>query len=116
VIFHPSGDEILSASDAQKWDRWKIAEAAHVRDTHLGGEVFQLAAAGEFFVAPSANGRVHLFKAQDGEKVREYQPEGSARFVSRPRAPPPTSSPPARPTAVSSSGSSRRPSGWRNSL
>jgi len=87
VIFHPSGDEILSASDAQKWDRWKIADAAHVRDTHLGGEVFQLAAAGEFFVAPSANGRVHLFKAQDGEKVREYQPEGSARFVSAAASP-----------------------------
>lgn len=82
VIFHPSGEEILSASDAQKWDRWKIAEAAHVRDTHLGGEVCQLVAAGEYFAAPSANGKAHLFRLEETEKVREYAPETAARVIS----------------------------------
>ena len=82
IIFHPEGEEMISASDAQKWDRWKIAAAAHLRDTHLGGEVFQLVAAGEFFAAPSANGKVHLFKLQDGEKVREYDPGAGRRLIS----------------------------------
>lgn len=82
VIFHPSGEEILSASDAQKWDRWKIADAAHLRDTHLGGEVFQLVSAGEYFAAPSANGKAHLFRLEDTEKVREYAPGTAARVIS----------------------------------
>ncbi len=82
IIFHPEGEEMISASDAQKWDRWKIAAAAHLRDTHLGGEVFQLVAAGEFFVAPSATGKVHLFKLQDGEKVREYDSGTGRRVIS----------------------------------
>ncbi|MCY3013484.1 MAG: hypothetical protein NT171_02115 [Planctomycetota bacterium] len=82
ILFHPEGEEMLSVSDAQKWDRWKIAAAAHVRDTHLGGEVFQVVAAGEFFVAPSANGKAHLFKLQDGEKVREYDPGAGRRLIS----------------------------------
>lgn len=82
ILFHPEGEEMISASDAQKWDRWKIAAAAHLRDTHLGGEVFQLVAAGEFFAAPSANGKVHLFKLQDGEKVREYDPGAGRRLIS----------------------------------
>jgi WD40 repeat protein len=82
ILFHPEGEEMISASDAQKWDRWKIAAAAHVRDTHLGGEVFQLVAAGEFFAAPSAQGKVHLFKLQDGEKVREYETGTAARLIS----------------------------------
>ena len=82
IIFHPEGEEMISASDAQKWDRWKIAAAAHLRDTHLGGEVFQLVAAGEYFAAPSANGKVHLFKLQDGEKVREYDSGTGRRVIS----------------------------------
>ncbi len=82
IIFHPAGEEMFSASDAQKWDRWKITEAAHVRDTHLGGEVFQLVVAGEFFAAPSANGKAHLFKLQDGEKVREYDTGTGRRLIS----------------------------------
>ena len=82
ILFHPEGEEMLSVSDAQKWDRWKIAAAAHVRDSHLGGEVFALVAAGEFFVAPSANGKAHLFKLQDGEKVREYDPGAGRRLIS----------------------------------
>jgi len=82
ILFHPEGEEMLSVSDAQKWDRWKIAAAAHVRDSHLGGEVFQLVAAGEFFVVPSANGKAHLFKLQDGEKVREYDPGAGRRLIS----------------------------------
>lgn len=82
VLFAPSGEEMISASDAQKWDRWKIAEAAHVRDAHLGGEVFQLVAAGDLFAASSANGKAHLYKLADAEKVREYQPSTAARFVS----------------------------------
>ena len=82
ILFHPAGEEMLSVSDAQKWDRWKIAAAAHVRDTHLGGEVFQLVAAGEFFVVPSANGKAHLFKLQDGEKLREYDPGAGRRLIS----------------------------------
>jgi len=82
ILFQPTGAEMISAGDSQKWDRWKITEAAHVRDTHLGGEVFQLVAAGDFFAAPSANGRAHLFKISDGEKVREYQPSSPARIVS----------------------------------
>jgi hypothetical protein len=82
VLFAPGGEEMISASDAQKWDRWKIAAAAHLRDTHLGGEVFQLVAAAEFFVVPSANGKVHLFKLQDGEKVREYDSGTRRRVIS----------------------------------
>ena len=82
ILFHPEGEEMISASDAQKWDRWKIADAAHLRDTHLGGEVFQLVAAGEFFVAPSATGKAHLFKLQDGEKVREYDSGTGRRVIS----------------------------------
>lgn len=82
VLFAPGGEEMISASDAQKWDRWKIAAAAHLRDTHLGGEVCQLAAAGEFFVAPSANGKAHLFKLQDGEKVRECDSGTGRRLIS----------------------------------
>ncbi len=82
VLFAPAGEEMISASDAQKWDRWKIAEATHLRDTHLGGEVFQLVAAGEFFAAPSANGKAHLYKLQDGEKVREYETGTAARLIS----------------------------------
>ena len=82
ILFVPSGEEMISVSDAQKWDRWKITDASHVRDTHLGGEVFQLAAAGEFFAAPSANGKAHLFKLADAEKVREYQPSSAARLIS----------------------------------
>ena len=82
ILFHPEGEEMISASDAQKWDRWKIAAAAHLRDTHLGGEVFQLVAAGEYFAAPSATGKVHLFKLQDGEKVREYDPGTGRRVIS----------------------------------
>jgi len=82
ILFAPGGEEMISASDAQKWDRWKITEAAHLRDTHLGGEVFQLVAAGEFFVAPSANGKAHLFKLQDGEKVREYDSGIGRRLIS----------------------------------
>jgi hypothetical protein len=81
ILFAPSGDEMISASDAQKWDRWKIAEASHVRDTHLGGEVFQLVAAGEFFAAPSANGKAHLFKLADSEKVREYDTGTGRRLI-----------------------------------
>ena len=82
ILFHPEGEEMISASDAQKWDRWKIAAATHLRDTHLGGDVFQLVAAGEFFVAPSANGKAHLFKLQDGEKVREYALGSAGRLIS----------------------------------
>ena len=82
VLFVPSGEEMISASDAQKWDRWKVAEATHVRDMHLGGEVFQLVAAGDSFAAPSANGRAHLFRLSDAEKVREYQPASAARLIS----------------------------------
>ena len=82
ILFHPEGEEMISVSDAQKWDRWKIAAAAHLRDTHLGGEVFALVAAGEFFVAPSATGKVHLFKLEDGEKVREYDSGTGRRVIS----------------------------------
>lgn len=82
VLFDATGEEIVSAGDSRKHDRWKIADAAHLRDTNLGGEVFQLARAGDFFVAPSAGGRVWLFRTADGEKVREYEPAAQARFVS----------------------------------
>ncbi len=82
VLFAPTGEEVVSAGDSRKQDRWRIADAAHVRDTNLGGEVFQLAAAGEGFVAPSAGGKVRLFRLGDGEQVREYEPAAPARFVS----------------------------------
>ncbi len=87
VLFDPSGEEIVSAGDSRKHDRWKIADAAHVRDTNLGGEVFQLAKAGDLFAAPSAGGRVWLFRTRDGEKVREYEPAAPARFVSAAASP-----------------------------
>ena len=82
IVFHPSGAEVYSAGDAQKWDRWKIAEAAHVRDSHLGGEVFQLVTAGEFVAAPSASGKVQLLKAEESDAVREYQMGTAGRLVS----------------------------------
>lgn len=82
ILFEPLGEEIVSAGDSKKQDRWKIADGAHLRDTHLGGEVFQLAVAGDFFVAPSAAGKVRLFTIAKGEQVREYDAAAPARFIS----------------------------------
>lgn len=87
VLFDPAGEEIVSAGDSRKHDRWKIADAVHVRDTNLGGEVYQLAKAGDLFAAPSAGGRVWVFRTRDGEKVREYEPAAPARFVSAAASP-----------------------------
>ncbi len=87
ILFAPGGEEMVSAGDSKKQDRWKIADAAHVRDTHLGGEVFQLAPAGDGFVAASAGGKVRSFRLGDGEPVREYDPAAPARFVSAAASP-----------------------------
>lgn len=87
VLFVPGGEEVVSAGDSKKQDRWKIVDAAHVRDTHVGGEVFQLAAAGDSFAAPSAGGKVRLFRLADGAQVREFDPAAPARFVSAAASP-----------------------------
>lgn len=82
LLFAPGGGELISVSDSRKWDRWKIADAAHVRDTHLGGEVLQIVSAGEYFAVPSADGKAHLFRLSDSERVREYDPGAAGRSIS----------------------------------
>ena len=81
-LFDPTGEEIVSAGDSKKQERSKVADGAHVREANLGGEVFQLAAAGDGYVAPSAAGKVRLFTLGKGEQVREYVPAAPARFIS----------------------------------
>lgn len=82
VMFHPSGEDVYTAGANHRWDRWKIAEAKQVRDMGLGGEAFKMVGVGNFFIVPSANNRVHLMKAVESERVREFQGSGDNRFLS----------------------------------
>lgn len=82
VLFHPSGDEVYSSGENHRWDRWKVSEAAWVKDMHLGGEGFKLLGIGSFFLVPSANNRVHLMKADESERVRELRGPGDLRLLS----------------------------------
>lgn len=81
VMFHPTGEEVYSAAH-QRWERWMIAEAKHVRDMHLGGEVHKILGFGNFFAVPSTNGRIHLMKAAEAERIREFHGSDQERFLS----------------------------------
>lgn len=81
VMFHPSGEEVYTSGANSRWDRWKIEEAKQVRDMGLGGEGFGLFHFGSYFAVPSANNRVHLMKAAESERVREFQSSTSMRFI-----------------------------------
>jgi WD40 repeat protein len=72
VLFHPDGAEVYSSASDNKVQRWKIADAAKTKETGLGGEVYKLASAGEFFLTSSADNKVRQFKAKEHEQVREF--------------------------------------------
>jgi WD40 repeat protein len=72
VAFHPEGAEVYSSGSDNKVHRWKIADAAKTKETGLGGEIYKLAAAGEFLLIPSADNKVRQFKAKEQEQVREF--------------------------------------------
>ena len=71
VLFHPDGAEVYSSGSDNKLHRWKVADAAKTKETGLGGEVYKLAAAGEFFLTASAENKARQFKAKEHEQVRE---------------------------------------------
>jgi WD40 repeat protein len=71
VLFHPDGAEVYSSGSDNKIHRWKVADAAKTKETGLGGEVYKLAATGEFFLAPAADNKVRQFKAKEDEQIRE---------------------------------------------
>jgi len=71
VLFHPDGAEVYSSGSDNKVHRWKIADAAKSSEIGLGGEVYKLAPAGEFFLTASADNKVRQFKAKEQQQVRE---------------------------------------------
>jgi DNA-binding beta-propeller fold protein YncE len=72
VLFHPDGAEVYSSASDNKVQRWKIADAAKTSEIGLGGEVYKLASAGEFFLTASAENKVRQFKAKEQQQVREF--------------------------------------------
>src|SRR4029450_11778013 len=71
VLFHPDGAEVYSSGSDNKVHRWKITDAAKASEVSFGGEVYKLAAIGEFFLAPSADNKVRQFKSKEQQQVRE---------------------------------------------
>ena len=72
VLFHPDGTEVFSSGSDNKLHRWKIADAAKTAEAGLGGEAYKLTAAGDFFLAASADNKVRQFSAKDQKQIREY--------------------------------------------
>jgi WD40 repeat protein len=71
VLFQPDGADVFTSGSDNKIQRWSIAEAKRSAEMSLGGEIYKLAAAGEFFLAPAADNKVHQFAAKDQKKVRD---------------------------------------------
>jgi DNA-binding beta-propeller fold protein YncE len=72
VLFHPDGAEVYSAGRDNKVHRWKIADAAKTSEVGFGGELYKIAAGGEFFFTSSAEQKVRQFKAKEQQQVREF--------------------------------------------
>jgi WD40 repeat protein len=71
-MFHPDGAEVYSSGSDNKVHRWKIADAAKASEIGMGGEVYKLGSAGEFFLTASADNKVRQFKAKEQQQVREF--------------------------------------------
>ena len=82
VLFHPTGEEVYSAGDNGRWDRWKIENAERVRDMHLGAPAFKLVAANDRFLVPSTNNRVYVMKAAESDRIRELHGAEEQPFLS----------------------------------
>jgi len=50
-------------------------------DLNLGGEGFQLFSGGSFFLVPSSANPVHAIRASESDRIREFQPFESERFL-----------------------------------
>jgi hypothetical protein len=72
VMFHPDGAEVYSSGSDNKVQRWKIADGARTSEFGLGGEVYKLTSAGEFFLTSSAEKKVRQYKAKEQQQVREF--------------------------------------------
>jgi hypothetical protein len=81
VLFHPTGEEIYSLGENHRWDRWTIEDASLVRDMGLGAQTFRMRAAGEWFVVPVANQRVHVMKLSEADRVHELHAGSSGAFL-----------------------------------
>ena len=72
VMFHPDGAQVYTSGSDNKVRRWKIADGKRAGETGLGGEVYKLAPAGEFFLTASAEKKVRQFQAKEQKQVREF--------------------------------------------
>src|SRR5262245_7859866 len=72
VLFHPEGKEVYSSGSDNKLHRWNIAEGKKAADVGLAGEAYKLTAAGERFLASSADNKVRQFNFTDQKPVREF--------------------------------------------
>ncbi|QDU27978.1 translocation protein TolB [Anatilimnocola aggregata] len=72
VMFHPDGAEVYSSGSDNKIQRWTVSEAKKSAEVGFGGEVYKLAAGGEFFLTSSAEAKVRQFNAKDQKQIREY--------------------------------------------
>ncbi len=73
VAFHPGGEEVYSSGSDNKIHRWKIADGAKSAEMAFGDEVFQLAVAGEYVIAVSADGTVRQFDVKENKEVQQFK-------------------------------------------
>jgi hypothetical protein len=71
VLFHPDGAEVYSAGANNKWERWKIADGMKTKEIGLAGP-YKMVRVGESFYVPTEEPRVRMYKAKEGDQVREF--------------------------------------------
>ena len=73
VAFHPGGEEVYSSGSDNKIHRWKVADGAKSAEMAFDNEVFQLAVAGEYVIAVSADGTVRQFDVKENKEVQQFK-------------------------------------------
>jgi dipeptidyl aminopeptidase/acylaminoacyl peptidase len=71
VLFHPDGAEVYTSGSNNKWERWKIADGAKTKEIGVAGP-YKLVRVGESFFVPTEEPRVRMYKAKEGDQVREF--------------------------------------------
>lgn len=72
VSFHPDGAEVYSCGSNNKWERWKIADGMRTKEMGFGGGGYKLVRQGEHLLVPTEEPRIRLYKAKEGDQVREF--------------------------------------------
>ncbi|MEQ8788502.1 MAG: c-type cytochrome domain-containing protein [Pirellulaceae bacterium] len=73
VAFHPDGKEAYSGASDKKIHRWKIEDGKKSADVgSFGDEVYKLVAAGETFIATSADKSVRQYDLKSHKELKKY--------------------------------------------